>query len=162
MYHRALTCEIFSLIIHKFWGKYCNITFEVLEKCLFIRKIERKKHLIFISAICSCFLFTTKLFAWIELIIFFKVGELTKEIEHLPLRSQLSAAYLNYLGAQPEDVRRSYKGLWCELAGLEEFDMRGFLSSESQMLVWKGEGLPSDNLSMENALMILKVHSWQF
>ena len=25
------------------------------------------------------------------------------------------------------------------------------------MLVWKGEGLPSDNLSMENALMILKV-----
>ena len=30
------------------------------------------------------------------------------------------------------------------------------------MLVWKGEGLPSDNLSMENALMIIKVISWNF
>ena len=86
-----------------------------------------------------------------------QVGELTVEIEQLPVRSQLSAAYLNYLGGESEDVRRSYLSKWCEITGLAEFDLRKFLSSESQMLIWKGEGLPSDNLSMENALMILKV-----
>ena len=82
---------------------------------------------------------------------------MTIEIEQLPVRSQLSAAYLNYLGAESEDVRRSYLTKFCELTGLSDFDLRKFLSSESQMLIWKSEGLPSDNLSMENALMILKV-----
>ena len=35
--------------------------------------------------------------------------------------------------------------------------MKKFLSSESEQLVWKSEGLPSDILSIENALIILKV-----
>ncbi len=86
-----------------------------------------------------------------------QVGELTTEIEHLPSRSQLSAAYINYLGAESEDVRRSFLSKWSEITETSGFDMRRFLSSESEMLIWKGEGLPSDNLSMENALMIVKV-----
>ena len=35
--------------------------------------------------------------------------------------------------------------------------LRYFLSTESEQLVWKGEGLPSDDLSVENALVILQV-----
>ena len=31
------------------------------------------------------------------------------------------------------------------------------MSTESEQLVWKGEGLPSDDLSVENALVILQV-----
>lgn len=31
------------------------------------------------------------------------------------------------------------------------------MSTESEQLGWKAEGLPSDDLSMENALVILKV-----
>ena len=38
-----------------------------------------------------------------------------------------------------------------------EFDLRSFLCSESEQLIWKSEGLPSDDLSMENALVILQV-----
>jgi len=32
-----------------------------------------------------------------------------------------------------------------------------FLSTESKQLIWKSEGLPSDELSMENAMVILQV-----
>ena len=40
---------------------------------------------------------------------------------------------------------------------LTEFDLRKFLSSESEQLEWKSEGLPSDQLSIENALIVLQV-----
>ena len=46
---------------------------------------------------------------------------------------------------------------WCENVGLQGFDFRRFISSESEQLIWKSEGLPSDDLSMENAMVILKV-----
>ena len=44
-----------------------------------------------------------------------------------------------------------------EALGVEGFDLRRFLSTESEQLIWKSEGLPSDDLSMENALVILQV-----
>lgn len=40
---------------------------------------------------------------------------------------------------------------------LSEFDLGSFLSTESEQLIWKSQGLPSDDLSMENALVILQV-----
>ncbi|KAG7273128.1 hypothetical protein CRUP_005456 [Coryphaenoides rupestris] len=40
---------------------------------------------------------------------------------------------------------------------MNQFDLRTFLCSESEQLIWKSEGLPSDDLSMENALVILQV-----
>lgn len=40
---------------------------------------------------------------------------------------------------------------------MSEFDLRSFLCSESEQLIWKSQGLPSDDLSMENALVILQV-----
>ena len=42
------------------------------------------------------------------------------------------------------------------------FDLRRFLSTESEQLIWKSEGLPSDDLSMENALVILQVKKSPF
>ncbi|XP_057314672.1 cytoplasmic dynein 2 heavy chain 1-like isoform X2 [Hydractinia symbiolongicarpus] len=85
-----------------------------------------------------------------------QVGELTKETEQLPARSQLAAGFITYLGCQPENVRRKFVNKWCQIVGIEEFDLKKYLTSESEQLVWKGEGLPSDVLSMENALIILK------
>lgn len=84
---------------------------------------------------------------------------MVKETEQLPARSQLAAAFITYLGNQPEDVRRTTRSRWLEVVGLDDFDVRRFLSSEREMLLWKGEGLPSDDLSVENALIILKVGS---
>ena len=87
----------------------------------------------------------------------YQVGQLTNETEQLPARSQLAAGFITYLGCQPEDIRRKYLNKWCQMVGIEDFDLKKFLSSESEQLVWKGEGLPSDVLSMDNALVILKV-----
>lgn len=43
------------------------------------------------------------------------------------------------------------------LTGVQQFNLRRFMSTESEQLIWKSQGLPSDDLSMENALIILKV-----
>ena len=87
----------------------------------------------------------------------FQVHELTAELEQLPRRAQVAAGFITYLSSAPEDVRKATMSQWCEAAGLHDFDFRRFMSTESEQLVWKAEGLPSDDLSMENALVILKV-----
>ena len=88
---------------------------------------------------------------------FFKVGDLSKEIKELPMRALLAAAFVTYMSAAPEDVRQRCLKQWMEMVGVTGFDLRRFLSTESEQLIWKGEGLPSDDLSMENALVILQV-----
>jgi len=42
---------------------------------------------------------------------------------------------------------------------LHVHNLSRFLSTESEQLIWKSEGLPSDELSMENAMVILQVSS---
>ena len=101
-----------------------------------------------------------------------QVGELAEELEQLPKRAVLAAGFVTYLSQAPEDQRRSALADWTKFVGLEEagregeggggFDLRRFLGSESQQLLWKGEGLPSDDLSMENALVILQSEQCPF
>ncbi|KAK2517344.1 Dync2h1 [Columba guinea] len=85
-----------------------------------------------------------------------QVSEITDELATLPKRAQLAAAFITYLSAAPEDQRKTSLDEWTKLAGLEKFDLRRFLCAESEELVWKSEGLPSDDLSIENALVILQ------
>lgn len=85
-----------------------------------------------------------------------QVGELAQELEQLPRRAILAAGFICYLSQAPEDERRQKLDDWLQCVELDSFDLRKFLSTESEQLVWKGEGLPSDNLSMENALVILQ------
>ncbi|CAG2190736.1 DNCH2 [Mytilus edulis] len=85
-----------------------------------------------------------------------QVGELAAEIQELPKRALLGAGFITYLAQAPEDVRRNCLKSWMEALTVEGFDMRRFLSTESEQLIWKSEGLPSDDLSMENALVILQ------
>ncbi|NXC70641.1 DYHC2 protein, partial [Anhinga anhinga] len=85
-----------------------------------------------------------------------QVSEIADELATLPKRAQLAAAFITYLSAAPEDQRKSSLDEWTESAGLEKFDLRRFLCTESDELVWKTEGLPSDDLSIENALVILQ------
>ncbi|XP_062407923.1 dynein cytoplasmic 2 heavy chain 1 [Sardina pilchardus] len=86
-----------------------------------------------------------------------QVAEITEELATLPKRAQLAAAFITYLSAAPEDQRRLSLQAWMESSGLQKFDLRHFLCTESEQLIWKGEGLPSDDLSMENALVILQI-----
>ena len=85
-----------------------------------------------------------------------QVGDLASELDQLPRRALLAAGFVTYLSQAPEDERRRKLIDWLQTVGLESFDLKRFLSTESEQLVWKGEGLPSDDLSVENALVILQ------
>uniref|UniRef100_A0A8C9YLX3 Dynein cytoplasmic 2 heavy chain 1 n=1 Tax=Sander lucioperca TaxID=283035 RepID=A0A8C9YLX3_SANLU len=92
-----------------------------------------------------------------------KVNELKeKYLDTLPMRAMLAAAFITYLSAAPEDRRRHCQETWMAQSGLQKFDLRSFLCSESEQLIWKSQGLPSDDLSMENALVILQSVSCPF
>lgn len=43
---------------------------------------------------------------------------------------------------------------WMEILGVDEFNFQRFMASETQMLTWKSEGLPTDDLSVQNAIAI--------
>nr|XP_026693267.1 cytoplasmic dynein 2 heavy chain 1-like isoform X1 [Ciona intestinalis] len=90
-----------------------------------------------------------------------QVNSLSSELGSLPACAQLAAAFITYLPSAPEDVRREMLQSWMELINLPSFDFRRFLSTESEQLQWKSEGLPSDDLSMENALIILQLSEFK-
>ncbi len=91
-----------------------------------------------------------------------QISQLDEELEQLPHRALLAAGFISYLSQAPEDERRLMLSNWLAFVGLTSFDLRQFLSSESEQLVWKSEGLPSDDLSMENAVVILKAEQCPF
>ncbi|KAM9801492.1 cytoplasmic dynein 2 heavy chain 1 [Neosynchiropus ocellatus] len=88
-----------------------------------------------------------------------QMSEIKNELETLPSRAMLAAAFITYLSSAPEDQRKQSLETWMAQSGLQKFDLRSFLSSESEQLIWKSQGLPSDDLSMENALVILQINS---
>ena len=86
-----------------------------------------------------------------------QVAELQRQLDQLPKLSLLSAAFLTYLSSKPEDERSEFQKLWQKKLDMEKFDLKKFLCSESELLTWKAEGLPSDQLSVENSIVILEV-----
>lgn len=77
-------------------------------------------------------------------------------MDELPKLSLLSSAFITYLSAKSEDERSSILKTWLARLDLKKFDLKRFLCTESELLVWKGEGLPSDQLSVENSIVILE------
>ena len=88
-----------------------------------------------------------------------EVELMEKDLGKIPLFSLLAAAFLTYLSNAPEDIRKKCMEKWQVSLGIKRFDLKRFLSSEREMLQWRAEGLPSDDLSIENAMCIL--HSKQ-
>ena len=95
-----------------------------------------------------------------------QMKELESDLGLLPQKALLAAAFITYLSGEPEDVRSAVTSIWTHIVyggdssqGSSEFNLKRFLSSESEQLVWKSKGLPSDNLSLENAIVILQVSS---
>ena len=85
-----------------------------------------------------------------------QVTSLDAALKALPINSLLAAGFIAYLPALPEDQRAAMLSQWTSYLGVDRFDLRRFMSSESEMLTWKAEGLPGDGLSMENAVVILQ------
>ncbi|KAJ3022561.1 Cytoplasmic dynein 2 heavy chain 1 [Thoreauomyces humboldtii] len=81
--------------------------------------------------------------------------EIKGSLENLAKKSLLAAAFITYLAPAPEDRRRACAAEWQERLDVQEFSFRSVMSTESEQLVWKAEGLPADALSNENAVMIL-------
>lgn len=86
-----------------------------------------------------------------------QVAELQKQLDQLPKLSLISAAFITYLSSKPEDERSEFLKEWSTKLGLDKFDLKRFLCKESELLTWKAEGLPSDQLSVENSIVILEV-----
>ncbi|KAJ9505746.1 hypothetical protein QJQ45_029247, partial [Haematococcus lacustris] len=84
-----------------------------------------------------------------------QVGTLEEELVSAPMAALLTSAFITYLPSKPEDVRSSMQQHWGSHLALPDYSFTRFMSSESQMLQWKAEGLPADTLSMQNAVVIL-------
>lgn len=67
----------------------------------------------------------------------------------LRLKPALRTSARRYLPGHPEDVRARVQKDWLQQLGAKEYDVCRFMSSESEMLRWKAEGLPGDVLSMQ-------------
>lgn len=83
-----------------------------------------------------------------------QVKGLNENLRALPFHALLAAAFITYLGGFPEDIRTQVMKSWTEKMGIRDFDFRTFLSSESELLKWKAEGLPADDLSVQNGLIL--------
>jgi len=88
---------------------------------------------------------------------YLQLAELSEDLKQLPVNSLLAAAFITYLSFAPEDVRQSLMAEWQDLFGMKNFSLTTFLGSEKDQLQWLSEGLPSDQLSVQNALIILQV-----
>jgi dynein heavy chain 2 len=82
---------------------------------------------------------------------------LDEELHMLPKLSLLAAAFNVYLGGSPEDERESQIQKWQKILNVQDaFLFQRFMKTESQLLQYKAEGLPADDLSIQNSIVILE------
>ena len=84
-----------------------------------------------------------------------QAGQLHQDIAQIPLRMLLAAGFTTYLAKAPEDTRQRMLAEWAEITGVNSFSFKRALSTESELLQWKALGLPADDLSQENGLVIV-------
>lgn len=102
---------------------------------------------------------------------------LGSQIEEIPLQAVLSASMITYLLGEHEASREKALRVWCDVLGFHPqdtmvydnglagddshatkasaFDIKRFLSNETELLSWKRLNLPGDDLSAENAIGIV-------
>ena len=85
-----------------------------------------------------------------------EVESMGQDVESLPMYALMAAGFLTYLADLSEDVRVSLVERWVSKLAIKKFDLKRFLSSEREMLEWRADGLPADDLSLENAITMLK------
>jgi dynein heavy chain 2 len=85
-----------------------------------------------------------------------QVQDITTKITTLPRNTLISAAFIVYLANATEDIRREKISSWSQISNVaKNFSFCSFMSSESEQLILKAQGLPSDVLSKENAIILL-------
>ena len=81
--------------------------------------------------------------------------------QNVLLYSLVAAAFVSYLSCAPEDQRKKSLSKWLTTLRLEKvadaFSLKTFLTTEQELMLWRSQGLPSDDLAVENAIAILQV-----
>ena len=76
-----------------------------------------------------------------------QVAEFTQVLQQLPSSSLLAAAFITYLGGEPENVRQASLTHWCASLGISgSWSLIKFLASETELLTWKTEGMSPASL----------------
>ena len=88
-----------------------------------------------------------------------QIKQLSISNEMIPFNTLLSAAFISFLGYYNESVREKLNKSWINAINFGKHQNNtvsiiNFLLNESEMLKLKFDGLPTDTLSMENALII--------
>ena len=88
-----------------------------------------------------------------------QITQLSTSNEMIPYNTLLSSAFITFLGYYNESIREKLHNLWVNDINFGKHEnktvsMINFLLNESEMLKLKFDGLPTDTLSMENALII--------
>ncbi|CAH0388994.1 unnamed protein product [Bemisia tabaci] len=86
-----------------------------------------------------------------------QLSELGLQVETLNVHSLLAAAFIVYLPSCSQDFRQQTVQQWQKMLNVEEFSFVRFMKSECEQSQWVSEGLSSDQLSCENAFIILKL-----
>ncbi|KAF4663535.1 Cytoplasmic dynein 2 heavy chain 1 [Perkinsus olseni] len=90
-----------------------------------------------------------------------ETDRITIKMERLPVESMVAAAFMVYVGALGEDSRAEYLSDWeskLEARSIqnERFSFLDFTATESELLKLRSQGLGGDELSAENAMIILR------
>lgn len=83
-----------------------------------------------------------------------QAAQLRTDVAKLPMKMLLAAGFTTYLAKAPEDVRAKMISKWQDITNVQGFIFKRAMSTESELLQWKMMGLPSDDLSQENSLVI--------
>eukprot|EP01013_Petalomonas_cantuscygni_P031314 TRINITY_DN574_c0_g2_i1.p1 TRINITY_DN574_c0_g2~~TRINITY_DN574_c0_g2_i1.p1 ORF type:complete len:4319 (+),score=1484.83 TRINITY_DN574_c0_g2_i1:236-13192(+) len=88
---------------------------------------------------------------WVE-----QVQVLRKVLAGLPALALCSAGYLTYLARCEEQERREKLQVWKDKFKVDAtWEFMRFMRGESELLSYKSEGLPADDLSFDNSVIIL-------
>ncbi|CAG9831197.1 unnamed protein product [Diabrotica balteata] len=85
-----------------------------------------------------------------------QLKELSQEIDKLPNNCLLMAAYITYMSSETEEERSNFLSHCAKELNIDIVDAGSFFSTERERMQWQSEGLSSDKLSTENAVMMLK------
>lgn len=83
-----------------------------------------------------------------------QMKQIKKDVEALPIQCVIAAGFITYLGRETEKERNLLLEEWKEKLRVSDFKFFTFLREESMQLHYKAEGLPADELSMDNAVII--------
>ena len=71
----------------------------------------------------------------------FQVADFTQVLQQLPVNCMLGAAFITYLGKEPEDVRQAAVTQWSADLGVPSpWSLTALLASETELLTWKTQG----------------------